>query len=121
LVNANLFMFVYACMYVLGLMNNEKCKCTYVPYVQEQNWWRQTDRQTDSNKAQGIVPHLFSFKGAVWKKQNHSFQSYVWVKIKIYFLFWYSFEKCCKYAIVINKERNQFSFCSMHQEKAPVK
>jgi hypothetical protein len=34
------------------------------------------DRETD-DKAQGIILFLFSFKGAVWKKQDHSFQSSV--------------------------------------------
>ena len=36
-----------------------------------------------NNKAQGIIPHLFSFKNkAVCKKQDHSFQSSIWVQIK---------------------------------------
>ena len=46
--NANLCMFVYACMNVLGL-NERYIMCTYVAYVREQNWqWmrkRERERQ----------------------------------------------------------------------------
>ena len=92
--NANLFMFVYAHMYVLGLRNEKYVMCMYVDYVWELNWQRQRDRETERqrdretkrqrdsvNKAQGIISHLFS-KGGFCKKQNHSLQSSVWVQIK---------------------------------------
>ena len=84
--NGNLFMFAYVNTYVLGLMNNEKYLMhTYVAYVQEPNWQRQTDREKqrdrkrEDNKAQVIVLYLFSFKGAVWKKQDHSVLCSVWI------------------------------------------
>ena len=76
-------MFVHARTYVLGL--TERCvMCTYVAYVWEQNWQHQTDRETErwQYKAQGIVPHLFLLNKAIWKKQDHSLQSPVWVKNK---------------------------------------
>jgi hypothetical protein len=93
----------------------------YVVYVWKQNWWRvkaQRDRDKESetgkqHKAQGIAPYLFSFKQAVWKKQDHSLQSFVYINLKytyFNFQFWYSFEKCCRYAIVISKARHWFSF-----------
>ena len=66
---------------------NEKCVMhTYVCSLRlkaklTMNPDREIDRETD-DKAQGIVLFLFSFKGAVWKKQDHSFQSSVWVQIE---------------------------------------
>ena len=84
--SANVFMFVYAHMYVSGLRNERYIMCTYIAYIQEQNWQRRRDRQTEweRDKAQGTVPHLFFLlNGAACKKQDHSFQSSVWVQIKI--------------------------------------
>ena len=41
---------------------------------------RDRDRERD-DKAQGIVPYFFLLNKAVWKKQDHSFQSSILVKI----------------------------------------
>ena len=74
-------MFVYACKYALGL-NERYIMCTYVAYIQEQHWQQQTEREMD-DKAQGIVPYLFFLLNkAIWKKQDHSLQNSIWVKIK---------------------------------------
>ena len=79
--NANLFTQAYVHTYVLWL--NEKCVMrTYVCSLRlKAKLTMNPDRETD-DKAQGIVLFLFSFKGAVWKKQDHSFQSSVWVQIE---------------------------------------
>ena len=63
----------------------------YVAYVRKQTWQRQRDRQTDKekddNRAQGIVPYLFFLlKETVCKKHDQSSQSSIWVEIKNIFL-----------------------------------
>ena len=47
----NLFMFVYAHTYVLGLTNEKYVMHMYVAYVWEQNWQRQRDREIDRGTA----------------------------------------------------------------------
>ena len=61
-------MFVYARTYALGL--NEKYiihlyVCSLHTRAKLTKTDRETERQRNSNKAQGIIPHLFSFKGVV--------------------------------------------------------
>ena len=94
--NANLCLFDYACTYVSGLRNERFIIHTYVAYVQEQNWQQHTERETERERDRqrerqttikhrgGTVP--FFSNRAVWKKQDHSLQSSVWVKIKNIFL-----------------------------------
>jgi len=62
LANVNLVLFVYAHTYVLGLTNEKYVMRTYVACIWEQHWWRPRERERQKDEAQGIVPHLFSFK-----------------------------------------------------------
>ena len=88
--NTNLCMFVNACMYVLG---ERYVMCTYVAYVWKQNWQRQTaerekdrererERERDGIKHRGLYHTFFLLKETVWKKQDHSLQSSIWVQIR---------------------------------------
>ena len=43
---------------------------------------RETERETDDIKHRGSYHTFFLLKGAVWKKQDHSLQSSIWVQIK---------------------------------------
>ena len=127
LVSNNLFwqMWIYVCSfmhtYILGLTNGKYVMRTYICSLHLKAKLSKTERETDGIKHRELYHTFFLLNGAVWKKQDHSLQSSVWVQIKnISFYFWYSFEKCFRYAIVINKARNQFSFFKMHHEKIPV-
>jgi hypothetical protein len=79
-------MFDNACMYVLGL-NERYVMCMCVAYPWKESWQhtkRQRDRQRERRmtiKHRGLFCSFLS-KGAVWKKQDHSLQSFVWVQIK---------------------------------------
>ena len=81
--NANLCMFVYACTYVLGF-TEWYVMCTYVAYVQVQNWQHQRERQTEREtiKHRGLYCTFFLLKETVCKKQDHSLQCSIWVQIK---------------------------------------
>jgi hypothetical protein len=87
----NLCMFVNAHTCILGL-NERYIMCTYVAYVQEQNWQqprvRQTDREREREtenwtiKHRGMYHTFFVLNGTVWKKQDHSLQCSIWVQIE---------------------------------------
>jgi hypothetical protein len=131
LVSNNLFWqrWIYVCLFVHVHIRIEwkiRNANTFVSYIQEQNWQWQRDRHThrererDDYKEQWIVLYLFSLNGVDWKKQDHSLQSSSLVEIKNIGFNFDIVDKCCRYAIVINKARNQFSFFRLCHEKAPV-
>ena len=88
--NANLHMYVNAHTYILGL-NERYVMHTKVAYVQEQHWQQQRQREGERQrererettiKHRGLYGTFVLWKGTAWKKQDHSLQSSILVKIK---------------------------------------